>query len=158
MNCKEAEEKIFWAEQYRLFDRVLLAFHTLRCPHCRKEARLYDQSMELMREDFFSEAAWQGGFALADNVMRIIEENEVEMDFEEAVSPISIARWIITGIVIILSFAVVFFGRDFDKIADSQGTAFLLPVGITIGVVVTSYCGLFIASHLKELSSKFGLR
>ena len=35
--------------------------------------------------------------------------------------------------------------------------SFLLPVGITIGVVLTTYGALFIGSHLKELSERFGL-
>jgi hypothetical protein len=47
---------------------------------------------------------------------------------------------------------------DFEKVAHRQGSSFLIPVGITIGVVVTGYGALFIASHLKELSERFGLR
>jgi hypothetical protein len=35
--------------------------------------------------------------------------------------------------------------------------SYLLPVGITIGIVLTSYGALFIGSHLKELSERFGL-
>jgi hypothetical protein len=44
---------------------------------------------------------------------------------------------------------------DFINIADTQGSSFLLPVGITIGAVVTGYGAFFIGSHLKELSSRF---
>jgi hypothetical protein len=44
---------------------------------------------------------------------------------------------------------------DFIKVADTQGSSFLLPVGITIGAVLTGYGALFIGSHLKELSSRF---
>jgi hypothetical protein len=35
--------------------------------------------------------------------------------------------------------------------------SFLLPVGITFGIVLTSYGALFIGSHLEEFSERFGL-
>jgi hypothetical protein len=35
--------------------------------------------------------------------------------------------------------------------------SFLLPVGITVGIVLTSYGALFIGGHLKELSERFRL-
>jgi hypothetical protein len=47
---------------------------------------------------------------------------------------------------------------NFVAIANSEGSSFLLPVGITIGIVLTCYGALFIGSHLKELSSRFRLR
>jgi hypothetical protein len=46
---------------------------------------------------------------------------------------------------------------DFIHIAQEQGLSFLLPLGITVGVVLTCYGALFIGSHLKELSKHFNL-
>jgi hypothetical protein len=46
---------------------------------------------------------------------------------------------------------------DFIKIAASEGSSYMLPLGITIGAAVTCYGAVFIGSHLKELSRRFGL-
>jgi hypothetical protein len=42
-------------------------------------------------------------------------------------------------------------------VADHWGSSFLLPIGITIGAIVSAYGALFSGSHLKELSSRFNL-
>jgi hypothetical protein len=47
---------------------------------------------------------------------------------------------------------------DFGTVADHWGSSFLLPIGITVGAVVSAYGALFIGSHLKELSHRFNLR
>jgi hypothetical protein len=65
--------------------------------------------------------------------------------------------WIITGLIVLVSLSTSFLGLDFGRLAASEGRSFLLPVGITIGAVLTCYGALFIGSHLKELSERFGL-
>jgi hypothetical protein len=67
----------------------------------------------------------------------------------------SFRGWVIAGCFILLSMATAFFGSDFVKIAGIEGSSFLLPVGITFGVVLTCYCALFIGSHMRELEERF---
>ena len=69
----------------------------------------------------------------------------------------SLRIWVITGFFVLLSLSSSFFGVDFVKIANAEGLSFLLPVGLTVGMVLTCYGALFIGSHLKELSARFGL-
>jgi hypothetical protein len=64
---------------------------------------------------------------------------------------------VITGLIVLISLASAFLGLDFDKVARAGGSSVLLPLGLTIGVVVTGYGALFIGSHLKELSEHFRL-
>jgi hypothetical protein len=71
---------------------------------------------------------------------------------------VSLRSWVITGIIVLVSLTSAFFGIDFIKVAAANGSAFLLPVGLTVGGVTTFYGALFIASHLEELSDRFGLR
>jgi uncharacterized membrane protein len=71
---------------------------------------------------------------------------------------LSTRAWVIVGFIVLFSLITSFFGRNFINVADSSGSSFLVPLGITIGIVVTSYCALFIGSHLKELSEHFRLR
>jgi uncharacterized membrane protein YoaK (UPF0700 family) len=46
---------------------------------------------------------------------------------------------------------------DFIKVADNWCSSFLLPIGMTVGAIVSAYGALLIGSHLKELSDRFNL-
>ena len=70
---------------------------------------------------------------------------------------LSTRGWVIAGLIILISLSTAFLGMDFEHIANVAGMSFMLPVGITIGIVLTSYGALFIGSHLKELTERFGL-
>ena len=86
------------------------------------------------------------------------EEEQQETEEIYAVpGGLSTRGWVIAGLIILVSLVTAFFGLDFQKLALETGMSFLLPVGITIGIVLTSYGALFIGSHLKELSERFGL-
>jgi hypothetical protein len=76
---------------------------------------------------------------------------------EDIPGGLSTRGWVIAGFIILVSMATAFFGLDFQKLAQETGTSFLLPIGITIGIVLTTYGALFIGSHLQELSERFGL-
>jgi hypothetical protein len=70
---------------------------------------------------------------------------------------VSFRGWVITGFIILISLAMSLFGMDFMRTIPGSAASFLLPIGITIGSIVTVYGALFIGSHLKELSDRFGL-
>ncbi len=38
-----------------------------------------------------------------------------------------------------------------------MGDSFRLPFAVTLGLAMTAYCALFIASHLDELAERFKL-
>jgi hypothetical protein len=111
--------------------------------------------MELLRSvvvnDFFPPAP-----ALEDTIMQEISAEVVdEQTASDTPAGLSLRSWVIIGCFVLLSLSTAFFGMDFIKVADAQGSSFLLPVGITVGAVLTGYGALFIGSHLKELSSRF---
>jgi len=84
-------------------------------------------------------------------------EKEVTEPTETVSTGLSTRGWVIAGIVILLSLISAFFGYDFHRVTKAAGISLLLPVGIIIGVFLTGYGALFIGSHLKELSKRFGL-
>jgi hypothetical protein len=91
--------------------------------------------------------------------MNAVQHEEIEEEELSAESQgFSFRSWVISGLVIFFSLSTAFLSLDFDKIAVSQGISFLLPMGITIGSVLTIYGAIFIGSHIKELSERFGLR
>jgi hypothetical protein len=101
---------------------------------------------------------------IADSIMDRIRAEAFDMTADmpcEAEGPtpeVPFGGWVATGFIILFSLATSFMSMDFISVAAAQGSSFLLPVGITIGVVVTVYGAIFIGSHLKELSDRFRLR
>jgi len=138
-----------------LLTHIQIWLHTLICPSCAQEIERYEVAREIMREEFFPLSP-----GLEDAIMARAAQEEERFEEEETYAipgGLSTRGWIITGLIIFISLTTSFFGLDFQKIADESGVSFMLPVGITIGIVLTSYGALFIGSHLKELSERFGL-
>jgi hypothetical protein len=128
----------------------------------------YAAAREALRTDFFPPE--NGVPDLEESIMaRIFAEPDIvnfgdygmmedEGEQAHAEEGISLRGWVINGLIVFLSLSTSFFSLNFDKLAVSQDLSFLLPMGITIGLVLTVYCAVFIGSHIKELSEKFGLR
>jgi hypothetical protein len=111
----------------------------------------YQSAKTIMKEDFFPPSP-----DLENSIMAKINK-EQENEVYAPVGGLSTHGWVIAGIVILVSLVITFFGLDFQHLALESGMSFVLPVGITIGIVLTTYGALFIGSHLKELSERFGL-
>jgi hypothetical protein len=127
--------------------RLQVELHILFCRRCAEELRLLEQLRRSRETDFFPESPNFEG-----PIMEKIYAEEGYCGEGEPTRGVSFRSWVITGCVILFSLSTVFFGFDFIKIAASQGSSFLLPVGLTIGCIVTGYGAVFIGSHLKELS------
>jgi hypothetical protein len=134
-----------------LFDQIQVWLHSAFCPYCTREIEGLEEARNIMRRDFFASSA-----GLEDSIMAKIT---AEKDIEPYAVPggISTRAWAVTGLIILVSLAAAFFGLDFQKIADETGISFLLPVGITIGIVLTAYCVFFIGSHIREFTERFDL-
>ncbi|MDR1419950.1 MAG: peptidoglycan-binding protein [Treponema sp.] len=165
MNCREIMDMVYeydGDDSAPLCARIRIRLHALFCLRCGQELERYTAAREALRDGFFTPAG------LEESVMaRILREDPVEADeYEEEYAGegmseeagVSFRSWIITGILMFFSLSTSFFSLNFTKLAISQDLSFLLPMGITIGAVLTIYCTIFIGSHIKELSEKFGLR
>jgi hypothetical protein len=138
-----------------LLNQIKIWLHTLYCPDCAQEIERYKFSRDILHEDFFPPSP-----GLEDAIMARIAVLEERQEAEETPAlpgGLSTRGWVIAGLLIFLCMATAFFGLDFQKLAHETGVSFLLPVGITFGIVLTTYGALFIGSHLKELSERFGL-
>ena len=145
-----------------LFDQIQVWLHTFFCSDCAEEIMRLEKTRNIMKEDFFPRSPALDfsnlGFSnLEDSIMAKISLEEDETAHYSIPGGISTRGWIIAGFVILVSLATAFFGLDFQKIASETGMSFLLPVGITIGIVLTVYGVFFIGSHLKELIERFDL-
>jgi hypothetical protein len=161
MNCNDLLDRVYeyaGDEQIPLPLRIRLGIHCFFCPQCAQELERFEVSRDILRNDFFPPAP-----DFEDQVMAQIFKEADETDdawrsaFHESAAGVSFRGWVIAGLVMLVSLSTSFFGMDFVRVAQSHGSSFLIPVGITIGVVLTGYGALFIGSHLKELSDRFGL-
>jgi len=138
-----------------LLYQIQVWLHTMICPACAREIERYQITRDILHEDFFPPSP-----ELENAIMAKIAVEDMQTETEEAYAAaggLSFRGWTIAGLIILVSLATAFFGLDFQKVADESGISFLLPVGITIGIVLTTYGAFFIGSHLKELSERFGL-
>lgn len=156
MSCNELLDELYeYAGDDKIpFNlRLRLRLHGFFCPQCAQEIERFELSRDILRNDFFPSAP---GFE--ESVMfQIREEEPVVPPAREIEMGITFSGWVVTGIVLLVSLVSAFFGTDFIKTVNFEGNSFLLPVGITIGAVLSCYGALFIGSHLKELTRRFGL-
>jgi hypothetical protein len=160
MSCAKILDIVYeQQEDMSLFNRIRVGLHLLICPDCAQEVERFEVCRDMLQNDYIYPAP-----DLEDAVMSMISAEEAvntaelaEAMNEEVTGGFSIRGWIIAGIVMLVSLATVFFGLEFNKVALIAGMAFTIPIGITIGIALTSYGALFIGSHLKDLSERFGL-
>jgi hypothetical protein len=139
---------------FSLLNRLEIALYIIFSSRYAARYLRLEATREILRSDFFPQVS-----EFEDSIMDRINADTVEMFYEEEnpAYEVSFRGWVITGFVILISLAMSLFGMDFVRMIPDLTSSFLLPIGITIGVIVTVYGALFIGSHLKELSERFGL-
>jgi hypothetical protein len=156
MKCDNAMNLIYDADEpLSLKQRFCLAFHILFCGHCAARLDHYEQARYALRTSFFPPAPDLGG-SIMERINCIYEETDQDAEpVFDIPGGVPTRGWVIVGFIVLLSLATLFLGSDFTAVALDQGSSFLVPLGLTIGIVLTSYGALFIGSHLKELSERF---
>jgi hypothetical protein len=162
VNCNDALNAVYEAESVLpLGKRINLAFHIIFCGQCAIHMENLEKARFLLRTGFFPSSP-----DFSDAIMNsIYQESDYESIQESTIDDqlletggFSVKGWVIAGVVLLLSLGTIFFANDFTSIAVDQGSSYLLPLGIIIGVMVTGYGALFIGSHLKEFSQRFKLK
>jgi len=156
-DCKTVMDTVCESERESFLPvlvQVRIWLHQLSCAACETELKNLRNAEEILKTDFLP--------APPPDFSEILMERIYEETAEDKViytpAGFSLRGWVIIGFFVLLSLSSAFFGTNFLRVAYAEGLSFLLPVGITIGLVVTCYGALFIGSNLKELSSRFGLR
>jgi hypothetical protein len=161
MDCSKVLELVYYSDNeygsedsIPIFTQIRIWLHVFFCESCAEKIEKYETAKNIMCEEFFPLSP---GFE--ESIMkRVTAEEDLEDTAPFAIpGGLSTRGWVISGLIIFISLATAFFGMDFQNIVKETGTSFLLPVGITIGIVLTTYGAFFIGSHLKELTERFGL-
>ena len=159
LDCETVVDTAYGSERdesLSVLTHIQIGLHLFFCSSCAEELKKLRYLDEVMKCDFLPVSP-----NFDEKIMKCLEESNTEVYTGEnihAPAAFSLRGWVIIGFFVLFSLSSSFFGMNFIEIADKQGSSFLLPVGITIGIVLSCYGALFIGSHLKELSSRFGLR
>ena len=154
-DCRTVMDTVYESDEdsiLSLTSHIKTRLHILFCPHCAEQLRNLQYLEQIMKTDFFPPSP-----DFSELLMERISAETIE-ERVNVPAGFSLRGWVIIGFFVLLSLSSSFFGGNFIEIADEEGLSFLLPVGLTIGLAVTCYGALFIGSHLKELSDRFGLR
>ena len=65
------------------------------------------------------------------------------------IKPVSMAKWIISGIIMILM--MVTFGLFLNKI---DSTTFAIIFNVLFGLIITAYCAIFVATNMDFFMKK----
>jgi hypothetical protein len=153
MKCGEFKKIVYENEEkLSVRERLSLSFHVFFCGRCALELRRFEEARGLLASGFIPPSP-----DFSDAIMARIYAEEQEQDVFDIPGGVPTKGWVVAGIIVLISLATSFFGGDFISIAASQGSSFLLPLGILIGIIISAYGALFIGSHLKELSERFRL-
>lgn len=140
-----------------LFQKIRINLHIIFCPHCADELKRLEDCRELMRSGFIPASP-----SFEDRIMeRLPSMNREEQDDDQTIavteSPggFSFRTWVIIGFFVLASLASPFFEMNFLKLVSYFGSSFLVPLGITVGIMLSIYGAFFIGSHLRELSDHF---
>jgi hypothetical protein len=157
MICRAVMDRVYDDRPFSPLTHLWVSWHLLRCPRCASAIAALEAAQTMMQADFFPPAP-----AMAEAVMEVIrrealDPGDVPLEIADPPEAVSFKSWVITGLIILISLSSAFFGLDFVKVAEEEGSSFLIPVGLTMGMVVSVYGALFIGAHLKELSGHFRL-
>jgi hypothetical protein len=155
MDCRTVMDFVYESEKDNplpLLTRMRIGIHLFFCSNCSVELRNLRHLEEIMSTDFLPPSP-----AFEETIMERLCINADAGDKTSSAAGFSFRGWVIIGFFVLLSLSSSFFGMDFVQIADSEGLSFLLPVGLTIGMILSCYGALFIGSHLKELATRLRL-
>ena len=154
IDCKTVLDSIYKTEENSpsFLTQIRTDLHLLLCTSCTYELSILQKVDEILKTDFFPLAPDFEASVMESLSLETVPEKEID-----APAGFSLRFWVIAGFFILFSLSTSFFGLNFIHIANEEGLSFLIPVGITIGLVVTCYGAFFIGSHLKELSDRFGI-
>jgi hypothetical protein len=168
MTCNDLLDRVYefsGAPSLPLGLRLQVRLHSLFCPQCAQEIERFELAQDILRNDFFAPSPDFAEAVMAQLSAETVLKTGIGSNMQwgmgdvyEEDAGVSFRGWVITGFVLFFSLISSFFGTNFLKISATEGPSYLLPLGITIGATLTCYGALFIGSHLKELSNRFGLR
>lgn len=145
MDCKQALDEFLFLDHGESLPAEL-THHVAECASCRRQvARMRSIFIALERE----------GLAEAPDGSTEAIMAEIRSAADE---PLSVAKWLGTGVIILASIVLVSFSNSHTWLSRFFGMSLELPLSIILGAAITIYATLFIGTHVHKVAAFFGLR
>lgn len=141
--CEDMMDKFLMLDKHEHIP-LDVTLHLLCCKKCRTQVRYLTKAQNLISEPLKISVPITD--SKIDSILRAINPKWSTEDFK--IKPVSMAKWIICGILMLLfMLTFTFFDKTNSQVPE---TVFY----IFFGLLVTSYCALFIGSNLDFFIKK----
>jgi hypothetical protein len=151
-------------DRYDLLDAgeepgILLRLHLARCPRCQEKVLAVNGALAAYREESAAPGFDEEGGSMREGAFFAVEEDErVDERIMAAVRLLpkprreaNVRDWAIAGGLIVASMALIPFDQSISSIKEIFGTSYALPLSLVLGIALTVYAAVFIATHMDDL-------
>ena len=148
MQCNEVMTNYLKTDSYKNLS-LRVRFHIYFCPDCKKETRLMTKNLDLIKNTppFIMKSS------VVDEVMKAIGDNQIQQESRT----VSNFKWLLAWAIILASIFMIPFNRQLAWLRESFGGYFELPLVIVLGLAITLYSVIYIATHLEKIKDKVQL-
>ena len=157
MECREATEYLLGMDNGEELPSAVSG-HLQRCERCRREFTRVITAVTSLTAD--TEGETQGDAELTRRVMQAVKHEPapgatLSEAFAADDQPTSVRNWIIVGIVLFGGVLVLRFSEVMTWLRQFFGPAIDLAMSIILGVFLTGYICVFVASNLSRVTRVF---
>jgi predicted anti-sigma-YlaC factor YlaD len=122
--------------------------HIDECAACRRQVAMMQSVFRALAQTGVAETP----AGTTDEVMAAVRSGGVAAE-----EPLSVAKWLATGVIIFASIVLVSFSNSHSWLSQVFGVSLELPLSLILGAAITIYASLFIGTHVDEVAGFFGL-
>lgn len=141
--CSEIMDDFFALDKHQRIPLYITA-HLLVCKKCRTEVRLMTLTERVNAEPLH--------ISTDDNdrrILQLMQKLDSAYAPSEKIAPISLKRWIVSGIAMVLAMMMFIFSQS-----TLPNQALSLSFYIVFAVVISAYCALFVGSNMDYFIKK----
>lgn len=156
MKCENALKKYMSLDKHQWIP-LGITLHLLACKTCRTTVRRLTIAESLLAKSGSGQRAGDEEM-FAEALEKLLNSGIAYSAPEEFGKPVSMFRWVFSGIALIAGFTIMPFSFMGEWSRQAFGSSFSVPFYILCGVMVTAWCGMFIGTNIDFFVKKFGFR
>jgi len=136
-----------------------LTLHLLVCPVCRTGVRHLTRAEIILAASLSPQKPLRNEDpVVAASLAMIAAAGLAYPAVEDEDEQVSLSRWLVSGIALAASFAIIPFSSIGAWSQTVFGNSFSVPFYISCGVIITAYFGLFVGTNIDLFVKKFGFQ
>ncbi len=143
MKCNEAIEHFLKLDRYEK-PAVKVRIHIFLCKDCRRETRLVAESLIALQTG----SSFKLESGISNNIMEAIGAEQCPQRRD-----VSSFKWLFVWVLILASIIAVPYNKQLGFLRMHFGVNFELPFVIVMGLAITLYSVIYIATHVEEIKN-----